>query len=189
MPGGGDLLLCSGYIYEPSAGYSLLDDELRDAIVAGTAGATVRTIAGKLEKSGPMDWLQFYRNFVNGLRTSGVQVQALIAPKRNWHAKVAIRFDRGNTPVAAIVGSSNLTGPAYGENRRNWNYESDVTIWLPSVGLQQYFEQPAGDPYEQIAVQLAENVRQPSEAERIKVLLHDIERDSDTFVPLDEYYA
>src|SRR5437867_1149423 len=135
MPTGGDLILSSGYIYEPDRGYSLLDDKLLDAIVEGTAGHTVRTIAGKLQKSGPMDRLQYYRNFVAALRSAGVQVEALMAPKRNWHAKMAVRLDQTGVPVAAIVGSSNLTGPAYGEGRATWNYEADVTIWVPGVGL------------------------------------------------------
>jgi hypothetical protein len=151
-PNGGGLILCSGYIYEPDYGYRILDDELLAAIVEGTSGQLVRTIAGKLQKSGSMDWLRFYRNFVSALRAAGVQVEALIAPERNWHAKIAVRLSKDGAPVAAIVGSSNLTGPAFGEGRATWNYESDV------------------------------------EADRIKVLLHDMERDKSRFLALDDYH-
>jgi hypothetical protein len=113
------LVLCSGYIYEPDRGYSILDDQLLNAIVRGTAGYHVQTLAGKLQQSGTMDWLGYYRNFVATLRDAGIQVEPHIAPERNWHAKVAVRFDTTGQPRAAIVGGSNLTGPAYRERRRN----------------------------------------------------------------------
>ena len=112
MPRGGNLVLCSGYIYEPDRGYSILDDQLLNAIVRETAGYRVQTLAGKLQQSGTMDWLGYYRNFVATLRDAGVQVELHIAPERNWHAKVAVRFDTTGQPRAAIVGSSNLPGPA-----------------------------------------------------------------------------
>jgi phosphatidylserine/phosphatidylglycerophosphate/cardiolipin synthase-like enzyme len=171
------LVLCSGYIYEPDRGYSILDDQLLDAIVRGTAGYRVQTLAGKLQQSGTMDWLGYYRNFVATLRGAGVQVDPLIAPERNWHVKVAVSFDTTGQPRAAIVGSSNLTGPAYGERCRTWNYECDVTIWIADPALDQHFRIDNGDPYEQILVELAAGVRQPTEGERIKVLLEDIHRD------------
>src|ERR1051325_227580 len=94
IPDGGDLILCSGYIYEPESGYSILNDDLLDAIVDGVKGYRLRTIAGKLRKSGAMDWPQYYRNFVQTLRLSGVNVEAFVAPQRNWHAKIAIRLDK-----------------------------------------------------------------------------------------------
>jgi phosphatidylserine/phosphatidylglycerophosphate/cardiolipin synthase-like enzyme len=188
MPRGGELVLCSGYIYEPDRGYSILDDQLLNAIVRGTAGYRVQTLAGKLQQSGTLDWLGYYRNFVATLRDAGVQIEPHIAPERNWHAKVAVRFDTTGQPRAAIVGSSNLTGPAYGERRRTWNYECDVTIWTADPTLDQHFRKDNGDPYEQILVELAAGVRQPTEGERIKVLLEHIHRDREEFVSLDDYH-
>lgn len=117
-------------------------------------------------------------------------MNASIAPKRNWHAKIAVRLDKTGTPAAAIVGSSNLTGPAYAEGRSTWNYESDVTIWTPASGLGDYFRddsEPTGDPFEQIIAKLSEDVRQPNEEERIERLLRDILSDERDFLPLDEY--
>ena len=46
-----------------------------------------------------------------------------------WHAKISIRILKGE-PIAAIVGSSNLTTTAYGIGMgKNWNKECDVIIW------------------------------------------------------------
>ena len=55
MPQGDELVLCSGYIYEPDRGYSILDDQLLDAIIQGAARHRVQTLAGKLQQSGTMD--------------------------------------------------------------------------------------------------------------------------------------
>jgi hypothetical protein len=128
-PGGADMVLCSGYIWEPDYGYSVLSDDLLRVIAEGIGTNQVMTIAGKFDSRGPINWLQHYRNFCARLKEAGVRVSAVVAPTRNWHAKIAMRMDATGSPLAAIVGSSNLTGPAYGEGRESWNYECDVTIW------------------------------------------------------------
>src|SRR6266576_303850 len=102
-PFGDSLVLCSGYIWETdsaSSGYKVLDDLLAH-IVRGCASGTLTTVAGKL---GYGDYVRYYRNFVRRIRGAGVRVQPLIAPKRNWHAKIAIRMSQ-TSPRAAIVGS------------------------------------------------------------------------------------
>jgi hypothetical protein len=190
IPGGHDLLLCSGYIYEPDSGYSVLADELGKAISGGIGKNVVTTIAGKLAKGGYIDWLANYRNFVNRLRGLGVSVTAYVAPERNWHAKIAIRLDGRGAPLAAIVGSSNLTAPAYRERQHNWNYECDVTIWKRSPQLDQHFRAQTGDvgdPFEEISTILDAEVRQPDEQARMTALLQDIRRDEQDFVLLEEY--
>ena len=85
---------------------------------------------------------------MSSLRDSGVQAEPLIAPERDWHAKIAVRFDKSGQLRAAIVGSSNLTDPAFGARRWTWNYECDVTIWTGDPALDQYFRDDNGDPYE-----------------------------------------
>ena len=140
LPDGDGLVLCSGYIWEPhfaSNKYKILDDELLDAIQTGCKGKEIITIAGKLDEQ----WLDYYKNFVRRIRQAGLYVIPYFAPKRNWHAKIAIRLKQGE-PVAAIIGSSNLTGPAYGENRYSWNFESDVLIWKDSPELNSSFRAP-----------------------------------------------
>ncbi|RME56753.1 hypothetical protein D6779_10040, partial [Candidatus Parcubacteria bacterium] len=68
-------------------------------------GQEIITVAGKLDGF----WLEHYQNFVRRLRQAGLQVKAYVAPRKNWHAKIAIRI-RNEQPIAAIIGSSNLTG-------------------------------------------------------------------------------
>jgi len=87
VPGGCSLILCSGYIWEPDSGYSVLGDDLLTYINSGVKQNNIITIAGKLQSGGYVNWLQHYRNFVSRLLNAGLQVTAYIAPKRNWHAK------------------------------------------------------------------------------------------------------
>ncbi|UMZ73552.1 hypothetical protein [Natranaerofaba carboxydovora] len=49
-----------------------------------------------------------------------------------WHAKVAMKFEN-DEPIAAIIGSSNLTNPAFNPHtdRRFCQFEVDVVIYLP----------------------------------------------------------
>jgi hypothetical protein len=134
-PAGDSAILCSGYIWQPAGNcYNILDDGLRSAIVSGCSGGTLTTVAGKFSYSYYKD---YYRRFIRDLRSNGVNVDPYYAPKKNWHAKIAVRMS-GNRPVAALVGSSNLTGPAYGVNR-NWNFEADVLIWTEEGKQTEFF--------------------------------------------------
>ena len=143
---GGEVYLCSGYIWQPcQAGtclgsYSVLDDKLLQALMRA-APARIVTIAGKLDY--PI-WQLGYRNFVLSLKKHFKNVDAYIAPRRNWHAKIAIRLNEHGEPIAGLVGSSNLTRPAYGLNSRKWNFEADVLIWIPDSKFNKIF----GSPYE-----------------------------------------
>jgi hypothetical protein len=92
-----------------------------------------------------------YQQFVNDLRSHGSTVGAFTVDayrevQDKWHAKVAIKVKHGE-PIAAIIGSSNLTVPAYGEkcscgsgksycSIHNWSkknkhfpFECDVLFW------------------------------------------------------------
>lgn len=133
-PGGDSIVLCSGYVWQPDEASGILQDGLLEAIINGVNGHPLTTVAGKLDT----EWLQHYRNFVRLLRNEGLTVNAYLAPRRNWHAKIALRMS-GSTPIAALVGSSNLTFPAHSEGRPNWNFECDVAIWRPSQELTDHF--------------------------------------------------
>jgi hypothetical protein len=171
-PGGDSLLLCSGYISEPPTGYTVLGDELLKTIKSGCSAGEITTVAGKLER--PL-WLRYYRNFVIRLRTAGLAVKPYIASRRNWHAKAAIRLS-GRNPIAAIVGSSNLTGPAYGENRPRWNFEGDVLIWQHIAGLNRHFSRPyeAELPFGDMQLVIDPDIQQLSEDQQLISLYEDI---------------
>jgi len=105
--------------------------------------------------------------------------------------KIAIRLDKSDSPMAAIVGSSNLTGPAYREGWGNWNYECDVTIWRADSALTDHFkainDTSQIDIFDRILVKLDPEVEQPDEDERLIVLYKDVLREKEEFVSLEHY--
>lgn len=189
IPSYGDLILCSGYIWENSS-YSVLDDDLLNAIKTGLSGNQIICVAGKLATK-PVNWFKHYSDFVEKLKSHGISVTAKVAPKRNWHAKIAVRLDKAGIPVVAMVGSSNLTGPAYGENRYSWNYECDVTIWKDKSLWETSLHErrtPVDDPFTTMAVVLDPDApQQPTVDERLAKLVEDIYREKQSFIDLSEY--
>ena len=165
-------MLCSGYIWQPDNGrYNVLDDSLRQSIVSGCIGGTLTTVAGKFSSAYYKD---YYRNFISDLRLNGVNVIAYYAPRKNWHAKIAIRTNQ-DCPVAALVGSSNLTGPAYGIDRNSWNYEADVLIWSESGNQTSYFRNDDMDlPLGRLEAILDPKIIQASEEKQLKSIYEDV---------------
>ena len=175
MPDGDSLILCSGYIQETDPknprSYNILSDELLASISKGCAKGSITTIAGKVENR---QWLEFYKNFIYGLQHAGVRVKPYLARRKNWHAKIAIRLKQ-NKPIAALIGSSNLTGPAYGINRPNWNFEGDVLIWSDATynsNFKQRFDNDTliGD----MTLILDPETSQPSEEGQLKLIYQDV---------------
>ena len=169
LPRSNRLLLCSGYTQE-SRGYSILNDQLLATIVSNDL--EVITVAGKLSHN----WPNQYRDFVRRLRASGISLKSYRARRKNWHAKVAIKL-RGDVPVAGIIGSSNLTRPAYGEPFADYNYEADVVVWVDKPHISRSFEEDTRalpDPLGPIRVVLNPEVEQPDEVTRLKALYREI---------------
>ena len=57
--------------------------------------------------------------------------------RRGYHKKIAMKYNsnknnRGNEPIIALLGSSNLTGSAYNDGLNN-SQELDILIWNPFV--------------------------------------------------------
>jgi len=133
---GNRLILASGYFSEdPRPKYSILDDHLLPAI-RDNGNIT------KIDVIGTKGSLQTFNRFCSKLETeSGKPVTKRKPSSSNWHAKIAMKLKSttaGELPVCAIIGSSNLTRPAYGINPPpegvntgvNFNYECDVLIFL-----------------------------------------------------------
>jgi hypothetical protein len=180
-PEGDSLVLCSGYIWEPATGYKVSDDELLDTLQRGCSQGEITTIAGKLDEQ----WIEYYRNFVRRLKNANLNVTPYFAPKRNWHAKIAIRL-KEYKPIAAIIGSSNLTGPAYGENKRTWNFEGDVLIWSNSRTMNSYFKKPlhVDMPFGDLQLVLDPRTRQPNELQQLESIYKDTLSDTNSFEKL-----
>lgn len=189
-PGGTINFLCSGYFWEPDASgrpracYSILDDQLLDAIRCGCQSGHIVTIAGKFSGY----WRQHYSNFVRKLRSAGVMVEPYEAKRGNWHAKIAVRIGRDSKPLAAIVGSSNLTGPAYRVPYGRWNYECDVTIWQNVNELNAHF---MGDiehtpRMDRILGILHPEIKQPLEVDQLNRILQDAHGKEGLLIPFEE---
>lgn len=165
------LFLCSGFFST-----FILDDELVEAIKNNCTRVVV--IGGYLrDKNGNLDpeKQQKFDKFVQELRTRDIDAVQYQAEHLGWHSKIALRM-RQNIPVAAIIGSSNLTGPSVSEVTNDWwNYESDVTIWLPENDLDLHFRrlEPEIGPHEVAFAVLDNSVKQPNEAERLQALFQE----------------
>lgn len=163
------IIICSGYIQEKRWNYSILDDGLLESVKQGCMQGRVITIAGTEDE----EWFKSYRRFIERLRAAQVNVTPCVAPKDNWHAKIALRM-KGDSPIAALIGSSNLTRRAWeiGSETIKWNFEADVLIWIDEPGLNAYF----GDrldmdvPFGDFRLILDPHVRQPNELEQLKHL-------------------
>lgn len=182
FPVKGYLILCTGYIWEDSK-YSILDDDLLSSIYKNNK---ILCIAGKIDD---VKWLGSYKNFVQKLKTKVKCVKAVTVPEKNWHAKIALKLDEKQNPIVAIIGSSNLTRPAYGENPEyDWNYECDVIIWRDEKTKASYSEgsdpSDIDDLYAVINAIPDPKVSQPTMAERLIALKEEILKDKDKFCDL-----
>jgi hypothetical protein len=111
----------------------------------------------------------YFGRFANALKAIVPNTRAF-QPTVNtdkWHAKVALLL-KGGAPVAGIVGSSNLTRPAYGLLGPYWNYECDVIIDPHEV-----LRTDTGNASVMQAI-LAPEIEQPSEVDRLNELLAEI---------------
>lgn len=162
------LLLCSGYISENES-YSILTDKLLNAI--SSQNIKVITVAGMLPSKNK------YKLFIRRLKNNNIDVVSYKAKKNNWHAKVAIKLN-DEDPVAGLIGSSNLTAPAYRENQSKFNYEADVLIWKDDPRYNRYFREEIGNIIDNllgpIDTILNPEINQPDEYERLKAIYNTI---------------
>ena len=187
---GGGLLLCSGYIWEETSGYAVSVDGLAAAIARGVNPHDVELVGIKNSKPGTKpDWEKMFKDFVSALRGAAVRVRPQLSSSRNWHAKAAVRFDDEGNPVAGILGSSNLTGPAFAINRpHSWNYEADVTLWVDGSSAEQPLKDAVSrttDRYGKMFLELARGVDQPDERAWLRTFEKDVMSD-DSLKPLEE---
>ncbi|MCB2305621.1 hypothetical protein LGL08_00130 [Clostridium estertheticum] len=65
----------------------------------------------------------------NHFANTNVTVEVYRAKTNHWHSKIAIKRKSKSDPIACIVGSSNLTIPAFSVNWKGYNNETDVFIF------------------------------------------------------------
>ncbi len=171
-PGVSKIVLCSGYVSEGTQ-FSI-SDELKKTMKRATPGGIreIEIVGGMFRGTYGKVNLAKYRSFINNLRRYCRTVPHRAINDR-WHAKVALGIDSKDEPIAGIVGSSNLTRPAYGEGRRDFNHEADVLIWSQYPEVDRYFHRflksltddtERGGP---IVLRLDENFKQIDEKKRL----------------------
>ena len=140
-----EILLCSGYFQELKP---YIDDDGNKKVGSFRATLEIDSNRNNMVKRFPAlkrittvgikddlnsNWGVSYQNFVNSLRTcmGPDKVKAYHDNSNRWHAKEMILLRNGRA-VAGIVGSSNITRPAYG-SYLDFNIEADTFIYDSSV--------------------------------------------------------
>ena len=130
---GETLILSTGYI-SSSLFNDYNHDDFFNAINDGFKNFpyTEIIIIGGMFDSNLKNQYQF-EGFIKYLIYLGYKVTYYKPKNPNWHAKIAMKLTN-KTPVIAIIGSSNLTAPAYAEyqdiyKNYKFNVESDLLIW------------------------------------------------------------
>lgn len=121
---GNQVILCSGFFQEKQAGRSFEISKEANLISILNKHKIELTTIGVHNNA----WINSYKNFKDELLKNGVKIIAKRSKKLRWHSKVFIVKKDGN-PLAAIIGSSNMTRNAFGLTSP-FNYETDVFIWL-----------------------------------------------------------
>lgn len=109
-------------------------DSIKNGFV-NTKNPQVIAIGGMLRnQSSRNEFEAFLNEFSKALTAYNYTLKFYRANNDKWHSKVALKLKNGR-PFAGIIGSSNLTGPAFSVYTNNtnystyFNYESDIYIW------------------------------------------------------------
>lgn len=118
-------LICSGFFQDQHPAYSAGGEF--DVMRHRSASPLELTTLGLYSYS----WKQQYSSFHNRLLATnnlpGFAAKKKRIPSMGWHAKLFLA-KVGKEPVVAIIGSSNITRRAFGEEK-DFNYECDVVFW------------------------------------------------------------
>jgi hypothetical protein len=170
---GRNALMCSGFFQELYRG-----DPYRASMEQGF-GQVLASRRIRLTTIGIHNnyWLPSYRNFARNLRRLRVNLKALYVVKLRWHAKVFI-LATARRPLFGIVGSSNVTQPAFSTSKR-FNKEADVVLWDTqskriAMAVESVLERIA-DPHEVVRAEYCMTLNGGlSEVERLKRLEKEI---------------
>lgn len=117
-----EALMCSGFFQENRG--SAYCATLEKGLAASCARNKVKLITVGIHNS---QWLTSYRSFQTNLLSAGVNAHCKYKVGTKWHAKVFIAL-RGGQPLLGVIGSSNITRPAFSSSIP-FNRECDVIIW------------------------------------------------------------
>jgi len=120
-----EMILCSGFFqenqyFEASESFKSKKCNLKTLKLVGIYSYTWKT-----------QFNDFKNNIILKNCPSCLTVIKYKIPGMKWHAKIMIG-KINNNPVIATIGSSNITGRAFGI-QKNFNYESDIILWDESI--------------------------------------------------------
>ncbi|MEJ2437784.1 MAG: hypothetical protein P8Y35_07355 [Sulfurovaceae bacterium] len=125
-----EMILCSGFFQEDT--HFKASNSFKKTVC--TYPPNIKTL--KLVGIYSYTWKTKFDDFANNLILNNcpmcLNVKKYRVPGMKFHAKMMIGKIK-NEPVIATIGSSNITGRAFGI-QKNFNYESDVILWDESVG-------------------------------------------------------
>ena len=121
-----EMILCSGFFQENK--YFNASNDFK-----GISAHNKKTLklVGVYDYKWKTSYYDFCDNVIKNNCSSYLNVQKYRIPGMRWHAKIMIG-KRNSIPVIATIGSSNMTGRAFGVSK-NYNYESDVLFWDDSI--------------------------------------------------------
>jgi len=82
-------------------------------------------------------WYDNFKLFVSNVcsRKKPINVTAYYEKDGRWHAKIYFLI-KNEIPIAAIIGSSNMTQPAFWDCPSYFNIEADMVIWNKTYDLE-----------------------------------------------------
>lgn len=117
---GNRVILCSGFFQEGGKYHASIERNLAEVLHNRSIEITTIGIHNH-------NWLQKYKNFRNSLLYAGVNITAKYTSNLKWHAKI-FNLKNNTNPILGIIGSSNITRPAFSDNVP-FNYEADIVLW------------------------------------------------------------
>jgi len=121
-----EMILCSGFFQENQY------FEASESFKTQQCNLKILKLIGIYNYSWKTQFDNFKNNIVHKNCPCCLTVKKYKIPGMKWHAKIMIGKINDN-PVIATIGSSNITGRAFGI-QKNFNYESDVILWDESIG-------------------------------------------------------
>jgi hypothetical protein len=112
-------IMCSGFFQE--------DKKYQASSEANFTSAAKSLVEFKTIGVYDYSWMNSYRNFIKSMVIAGVNIKAYSKIGQRWHAKIFI-LKKDNVPLFAVIGSSNITRPAF-SCIPPFNWESDVVMW------------------------------------------------------------
>ena len=169
------VIICSGYFQENYDGgtYQILNNGILSTILANPNYANIEYIIVGGKFSSPTDkWKISFNKFLSGLKSNRIKFKAFVDPNGKWHAKIAVGIEN-KIPKTVLIGSSNMSRPAFDEPYRFFNIEADILLLANESKLKNHFnlEETANqNPLSQIVADLSPGVDQANLESRIRAI-------------------